>query len=219
MAVAKLKAVREAVGEDVELIIEAHGRLAPTDAIRIGNAMEEYRPYAYEEPVPPENLDALEKVAHSVSIPIATGERLFTKWEFAELLHRQIISMVQPDVIHCGGILETKKIAAMAEAYYTGFQPHNPYGPICTMASLHLDVCTPNFMIQEGGIKPWFQDACNGDFPTQTDGFLSIPTGVGLGVEMNEEWLKAHPWKDDALPWCPTYKPLSPASMQDVDWI
>ena len=219
LAVAKLKAVREAVGEDVELIIEAHGRLAPTDAIRIGNAMEEYRPYAYEEPVPPENLDALEKVAHSVSIPIATGERLFTKWEFAELLHRQIISMVQPDVIHCGGILETKKIAAMAEAYYTGFQPHNPYGPICTMASLHLDVCTPNFMIQEGGIKPWFQDACNGDFPTQTDGFLSIPTGVGLGVEMNEEWLKAHPWKDDALPWCPTYKPLSPASMQDVDWI
>jgi L-alanine-DL-glutamate epimerase-like enolase superfamily enzyme len=87
------------------------------------------------------------------------------------------------------------------------------------MASLQLDVCTPNFMIQEGGIKPWFQDACIGDFPTQTDGFLSIPTGVGLGVEMNEEWLKAHPWKDDALPWCPTYKPLSPASMQDVDWI
>jgi galactonate dehydratase len=219
LAVAKLKAVREAVGEDVELIIEAHGRLAPTDAIRIGNAMEEFRPYAYEEPVPPENLDALEKVAHSVNIPIATGERLFTKWEFAELLHRQIISMVQPDVIHCGGILETKKIAAMAEAYYIGFQPHNPYGPICTMASLQLDVCTPNFMIQEGGIKPWFQDACIGDFPTQKDGFLSIPTGVGLGVEMNEEWLRAHPWKDDALPWCPTYTPLSPASMQDVDWI
>ncbi len=220
LAIKKLEAVREAVGDDVELLVEVHGRLAPSDAIRIGNAMEQYRPYAYEEPVPPENLDALQKVAESVRIPIATGERLYTKWDYTELLHRQIVKMIQPDVIQGGGILELKKIAAMAEAYYVGFQPHNPYGPICTIASLHLDACTPNFMIQEGGLKPWFQDACIGDFPVQKDGFLPLPSGPGLGVEMNEDWLKAHPWRDDALPWSPRIQKddLIP-SKQETNWI
>ncbi|MQG69200.1 MAG: galactonate dehydratase, partial [SAR202 cluster bacterium] len=123
-AIAKLEAVREAVGDDVELLVEVHGRLAPSDAIRIGNAMEQYRPFMYEEPVPPQNLDALQRVAESVSIPIATGERLLTKWDYANLLPRQIVALIQPDIIQAGGILELKKIAAMAEAHYVGFQPH-----------------------------------------------------------------------------------------------
>ena len=193
VAIQKLAAVREAVGDNVELLVEVHGRLAPADAIRIGNAMEPYRPLVYEEPVPPQNLDALARVAEAVNIPLATGERHLTKWDYTELLSRQIVKMIQPDIVQSGGILELKKIAAMAEAHYVGFQPHNPYGPFCTIASLHVDACTPNFMIQEGGIHPWFQDATIGDFPQQKDGYLPIPTAPGLGVAMNEDWLSRQP--------------------------
>lgn len=216
IAIEKLAAVRAAVGDDVELLVEVHGRLAPSDAIRIGIAMEEYRPFVYEEPVPPQNLDALQRVSESVNIPIATGERLYTKWDYTDLLQRQIVKMIQPDIVQAGGILELKKIAAMAEAHYVGFQPHNPYGPLCSIASLHVDACTPNFMIQEGGIHPWFQDACIGDFPIQKDGFLPLPTAPGLGVEMNEDWLKQNQWRSDAAVWRPATGSI--ASMQETNW-
>ena len=216
VAIQKLAAVREAVGDDVELLVEVHGRLAPADAIRIGNAMEPYRPFVYEEPVPPQNLDALARVADAVNIPLATGERHLTKWDYTDLLSRQIVKMIQPDIVQSGGILELKKIAAMAEAHYVGFQPHNPYGPFCTIASLHVDACTPNFMIQEGGIHPWFQDATIGDFPQQKDGFLSLPTAPGLGVAMNEEWLAANPWRTDAAPWRAPDGTV--ASLQETNW-
>ena len=216
IAIKKLAAVREAVGDDVELLVEVHGRLAPADAIRIGNAMEQYRPFVYEEPVPPQNLDALQRVAEQVNIPLATGERLYTKWDYTDLLQRQIVKMIQPDIVQGGGISELKKIAAMAEAHYVGFQPHNPYGPLCTIASLHLDACVPNFMIQEGGIHPWFQDACTGDFPVQKDGFLPLPTAPGIGVGMDEDWLKANPWRDDAAVWRPADGTI--ASMQQTNW-
>lgn len=216
IAIEKLAAVRAAVGDDVELLVEVHGRLAPSDAIRIGIAMEEYRPFVYEEPVPPQNLDALQRVSESVNIPVATGERLYTKWDYTDLLQRQIVKMIQPDIVQAGGILELKKIAAMAEAHYVGFQPHNPYGPLCSIASLHVDACTPNFMIQEGGIHPWFQDACIGDFPIQKDGFLPLPTAPGLGVEMNEDWLKQNQWRSDAAVWRPATGSI--ASMQETNW-
>ena len=112
-----MAAVREAVGDEVELLLEAHGRLTPaTAAIRRGNEMEQFRPFVYEEPVPFQNLDAMQRVAESVNIPIATGERLYSKWDYAELLKRQIVAMIQPDLVQGGGILELKKIAAMAEA-------------------------------------------------------------------------------------------------------
>ena len=216
VAIQKLAAVREAVGDNVELLVEVHGRLAPADAIRIGNAMEPYRPFVYEEPVPPQNLDALARVAEAVNIPLATGERHLTKWDYTELLSRQIVKMIQPDIVQSGGILELKKIAAMAEAHYVGFQPHNPYGPFCTIASLHVDACTPNFMIQEGGIHPWFQDATIGEFPQQKDGFLPIPTAPGLGVAMNEDWLKANPWRTDAAPWRAPDGTVP--SLQETNW-
>ena len=216
VAIQKLAAVREAVGDDVELLVEVHGRLAPADAIRIGNAMEPYRPFVYEEPVPPQNLDALARVSEQVNIPLATGERHITKWDYTELLSRQIVKMIQPDIVQAGGILELKKIAAMAEAHYVGFQPHNPYGPFCTIASLHVDACTPNFMIQEGGIHPWFQDATIGDFPVQKDGYLPLPTAPGLGVAMNEDWLKANPWRKDAAPWRAPDGTV--ASLQETNW-
>ena len=216
LAIRKLEAVREAVGDDVELLVEVHGRLAPSDAIRIGNAMEPYRPFVYEEPVPPQNIDALQRVAEAVSIPIATGERLYTKWDYADLLSRQIVAMIQPDIVQGGGILELKKIAAMAEAHYVGFQPHNPYGPLCTIASLHLDACVPNFMIQEGGIHPWFQDVCFDGFPRQKDGFLPLPQGPGLGIEIDEAWIESHPWRSDASAWRAGTGSI--ASRQDTNW-
>lgn len=216
LAIAKMKAVREAVGNDVELFVEVHGRLAPSDAIRIGNRLEEFRPFFYEEPVPPQNLEALKKVSDNVNIPISTGERLLTKFDYADLLPLQAVDLIQPDVVQAGGILELKKIAAMAEAYYVGFQPHNPYGPFCTIAALHLDACTPNFLIQEGGIHPWFQDATVGDFPQQLDGYFGVPPGPGLGVAMDEEWLAANPWDDNALPWRPGTG-INP-SRQDIYW-
>ena len=216
LAIRKLEAVRGAVGDDVELLVEVHGRLAPSDAIRIGNAMEPYRPFVYEEPVPPQNIDALQRVAEAVSIPIATGERLYTKWDYADLLSRQIVAMIQPDIVQGGGILELKKIAAMAEAHYVGFQPHNPYGPLCTIASLHLDACVPNFMIQEGGIHPWFQDVCFDGFPRQKDGFLPLPQGPGLGIEIDEAWIESHPWRSDASVW--RAGDGSIASRQDTNW-
>ena len=216
LAIRKLEAVRGAVGDDVELLVEVHGRLAPSDAIRIGNAMEPYRPFVYEEPVPPQNIDALQRVAEAVSIPIATGERLYTKWDYADLLSRQIVAMIQPDIVQGGGILELKKIAAMAEAHYVGFQPHNPYGPLCTIASLHLDACVPNFMIQEGGIHPWFQDVCFDGFPRQKDGFLPLPQGPGLGIEIDEAWIESHPWRSDASTW--RAGDGSIASRQDTNW-
>lgn len=216
LAVAKMKAVREAVGDDVELLVEVHGRLSPSDAIRVGNRLEEFRPFFYEEPVPPQNLDALKKVSDNVNIPIATGERLLTKFDFAELFPLHAVDLIQPDIVQAGGILELKKIAAMAEAHYVGIQPHNCYGPFATIASLHLDACTPNFLIQEGGIHAWYQDATTGDFPVQEDGYFALPPGPGLGVAMSEEWLAAHPWDDDARPW--RHRQGATPSRQDIEW-
>ena len=201
LAIEIFQAVREAVGYEVELLVEVHGRLTPSAAIRIGNEIEHLRPFVYEEPVPFQNMDAMKRVADSVNIPIATGERLYTKWDYADLLKRQIVAMIQPDVIQGGGISELKKIAAMAEAEYVGFQPHAIHGPMDVLAALHLDASTPNFMIHEGGMKPWFQDAFIGDFPIQKDGYLPVPTSPGLGGDMNEEWLAAHPAQPNAQGW------------------
>jgi len=214
-AIEKMRRVREHVGDDVELLVEAHGRLSPSDAIRVGLELEEYRPFMYEEPVPPENLEALKKVADSINIPIATGERLYTKWDYAGLFPLQAVALIQPDIVQAGGLLELKKIAAMAEAHYVGFQPHNPYGPICTVASLHLDACTPNFLIQEGGLDPWYQDAVVGNFPKQKDGFLPLPEGTGLGIAIDEDWVSRNPWNDDAI-WTFTRGTITPR--QQVGW-
>ena len=216
LAIEKLKAVREAVGDDVELLVEVHGRLAPSDAVRVGNRMEEFRPFYFEEPVPPQNLHALKKVSDKVNIPISTGERLLTKFDFAELLPLHAVDLIQPDVMYAGGILETKKIAAMAEAYYVGFQPHNCYGPLSTLAALHVDACTPNFIIQEGGIHTWLPDAVVGDFPVQKNGYFGLPPGPGLGAAMDEQWLAAHPWDDNARTWA--HRKGNNRSRQDIEW-
>ena len=179
-----VRAVREAVGDEVDIGIDPMGRLGPAMAIRVAKAIEPYYPMFLEEPCMPENVDTLATVARSTSIPIATGERLFTKWGFREVLEKQAAAILQPDLNHAGGIMECKKIAAMAEAYYTAIAPHCWVGPITLAASIHLDACIPNFILQEhttlgeGYLKKPF---------INKGGYVELPTGPGLGIELDEE--------------------------------
>ena len=145
--VEQLRRRAQAVGQTVDIGIDFHGRVSPAMAVRLAKALEPYAPMFIEEPVLPENVDTMVTVARSTTIPIATGERLFTKWGFREVLEKQAAVILQPDLSHAGGILETKKIAAMAETYYAAVAPHCPLGPIALAACLQLDACTPNFLV------------------------------------------------------------------------
>lgn len=181
-AVEKLAAMREAVGWGVDIGIDFHGRISPAMAVRLARAFEPYQPMFIEEPCLPENVDTMVTIARSTSIPVATGERLFTKWGFREVLEKQAAVILQPDLCHAGGILECKKIAAMAETYYAAVAPHNPLGPIALAACIQLDACTPNFLIQEqvslgeGYLKEPFR---------MEGGYIPLPTGPGLGIELD----------------------------------
>jgi len=182
--VEKFAAIREAAGRDAEIAIDFHGRVSPAMAIVLAKALEPYNPFFIEEPVLPENVDELVRVARATSIPIATGERLFTKWGFREILQKQAAAVLQPDVSHAGGILECKKIAAMAEASFASVAPHCPLGPISLAACLQLDACIPNFLCQEhvttgeGYIKEPF---------VIRDGHIQLPDKPGLGIELDGE--------------------------------
>jgi galactonate dehydratase len=196
IAVAMVREVRQAVGPNIDLLIEVHGRLSPANAIRVANRIEEYHPFFFEEPVPPENIDALATVARSVRIPIATGERLFTQWGFKDVLEKQAAAVIQPDICHDGGIFETRKIGAMAEVYYVGLAPHNPNGPIATAASVQVDTCTPNFLIQEYAIS---DEVLKREITTLyldlADGHFVVPDRPGLGVDIDEVALARHPYQ------------------------
>lgn len=181
-------AVREAVGSTIQFGVDFHGRVSPAMAVRLAKALETYQPMFIEEPVLPENVDVLATVARSTSIPIAAGERLFTKWGFRPVLEKQAAAVLQPDLSHAGGILEVKKIAAMAECYYAAVAPHCPLGPIALAACLQVDACIPNFLAQEhvtlgeGYLKTPFRRI-------EGEGSLPLPTGPGLGIELDEEAL------------------------------
>jgi galactonate dehydratase len=182
--VQRIQAIRRAIPSNVDLAVDFHGRVGPAMAIRLAHALEDCHLLFIEEPVLPENVDALVTVARSTTIPIATGERLFTRWGFRQVLEKQAAAILQPDLCHAGGILEVKKIAAMAETYYAAIAPHNPLGPISLAAGLQVDACTPNFLCQEqvslgeGYLKEPF---------VLRDGYLDVPTGPGLGIELDEE--------------------------------
>ncbi len=179
-------AMREAVGPEVDIAIDFHGQSSPAMSIRLAKALEPYYPMFIEEPVLPENVAEMARVARSTSIPIATGERLFTKWGYREVLEQQAATVLQPDVSHAGGILECKKIAAMVETYFGSIAPHCPLGPIALAACLQLDAAIPNFLIQEfvtlgeGYLKEPF---------VMKDGSVAVPDKPGLGVELDEEAL------------------------------
>jgi len=192
--------IREAVGNRCDLLLGTHGQMTTSSAIRLARRLEPCDPLWFEEPVPPENVDEMERVARSTSIPIATGERLATKYEFAKVLEKGAASILQMALGRVGGILEAKKIAGMAEAYYAQIAPHLYCGPIEGAANIQLDTCSPNFLIQEG-IQNW------GGFHAQIlkkpiqweEGYIIPPTGPGLGVELDEEAAAAHPYRGNAL--------------------
>ena len=192
--------LRDAVGDRVDIMIDFHGRTYPAVAIEYINAVAEYRPYFCEEPVPPENIDALAQVRQAVRVPIATGERLVTRHQFREVLEKQAAHVIQPDLCHCGGLLEAKKISAMAEAYYVGVAPHNPLGPIANAAALHFALSTPNFLIQEDMLAdvPWRWEVVESALKTENGYWLPCDQ-PGLGVKVNERAAAQHPFEQEKL--------------------
>ena len=191
--VERFAAVREYVGKEVDIAIDFHGRVSPAMSIRLLQALEPYYPLFVEEPVLPENVDELVRVSRSTTIPIAAGERLVTRWGYRELIEKQAVAVVQPDLCHCGGIFEARKIAAMAEMYYMQVAPHNPLGPISLAACLQLDACIPNLLAQEHPGMPDHQDLGVGILkkPFEIEnGCIRIPSGPGLGIEVDEDALE-----------------------------
>jgi galactonate dehydratase len=196
-----MQALRETVGNAIEIMVDFHGRpasaaaaLAYIDAIAPG------RPMFVEEILPPGETGALVQVAGKTHVPIATGERLIDRPEFSDLLKTNAVDIVQPDICHCGGILEAKKIAAMAEAVSVGVAPHNPLGPIAGVAALHFAVSTPNHIIQEEmvGAVPWYFDVVRG--PIQMiDGHWQVPQAPGLGIEVDEAVCARHPYAAEIM--------------------
>lgn len=197
-----MRAVRDAVGPDIDLAVDAHGRLSPAMAILLGKTIAEYGIYFLEEPCLPENAATMATVARECGIPVATGERLMTTWGFRDVLENQAAAILQPDLAHCGGISQGRKIAAMGEVYYAGFAPHNPLSPVNMRASLHLDATTPGFLIQE-----WVWDD-KGSIRDEVllnpvkieNGWAEIPMEPGLGTDLNLEVCLAHPAQGTHLP-------------------
>jgi galactonate dehydratase len=193
-----VEAVRDAVGPDVELLIEMHGRFNPATAIELMNSLAQFKPSWFEEPVPPENLPALKRVAEATAqlgIPLATGERIHTLYEYRELFELNAVDVIQPDITHIGGLLNAKKLAAWADNYYVLIAPHNVGGPVSTAAALHLAACTPNFKIQEhfnDFCEPYVKASAPG-VPEVVDGFFPLPEGPGLGITLDEDVLREHP--------------------------
>ncbi len=196
-AIGLVEAIRAAVGPDVEILIEMHGRFSPATAIDIARDLERFKPSWVEEPVPPDNLEAMAKAAAKITIPVATGERIHTRFETRRLLELGCIDVLQTDITESCGLLEGKKIAAMADAYYVTFAPHNVGGPVSTAACLHLSACTTNFKILEhfnDFVDAWVKDAAKGPgYPEVVDGHFALPGGPGLGVTVNEDFIREHP--------------------------
>ena len=199
-AVALVEAVRDAIGPEPEIMLEMHGRFSPATAVEMAKMMEPFGLGWVEEPVPPVNLKALKKAAEGMpgGIPVATGERIHQRLEYREVFELQAADVIQPDISHIGGLLETKKLAAWADAYYVTVAPHNVGGQINTAAALHLAACTTNFKIQEffnDFADPWVRETAPG-LPEVVDGYFALPQGPGLGVELDEEVIAAHPKKN-----------------------
>ncbi len=200
-SVALVEAVRDAVGPDVEILVEMHGRFSPYTAIEIAAELEKFQPSWVEEPVPPDNIAALAKAADHINLPVATGERLHNKYEYRELINLQAADILQPDITQTGGFLETKKIAAMGDMCYMTVAPHNVGGPVSTAIALHFATCTTNFKIQEhfnDFSEAWVKEAATG-CPEVVDGYFSLPNGPGLGMTLNEDLIAEHPYREGSF--------------------
>ena len=188
--------LRSAAGDDVDIAVDFHGAISPQTAKLLIKGLEPYQPMFIEEPCQCQNVDVMAEIARGTHLPIATGERIFTKWGFREILEKHAASILQPDLSHAGGINEVRIIAGMAEAYYAGIAPHNPLGPISLAACIQLDASIPNFIAQEhttlgeGYLKKPF---------VFKDGYIELPTGPGLGIELDEDVLADkidHDWRN-----------------------
>ena len=192
-----ISAIRDAVGEGVEILIECSERFTPRGAIMAAEALAPLHPYFLEEPVRFENAEAMARVAVCSDLPIATGERLYNRYDFRELLEFQAVDIIQPDLTHVGGILECKKLAAMAEAWYVSVAPHNSGGPISHAMAIQMAACTPNFLILES-----FMDEAEARRKTTTvpleviGGYIEVPKGPGLGTDLIEEALDEYPYRE-----------------------
>jgi galactonate dehydratase len=188
--VERFKALRDKHGSGVDIGVEFHGAVQPPTAMVLMKALEPYHPWFYEEIVQALNVDIMAELARKTHIPIATGERIFTKWGFKEILEKRAATILQPDVCYAGGITELKIIAGMAEAYYTPLAPHNPQGPCSLAASLQVAASIPNFLIQERGDNE-YADLLAKPLPPVEKGHRALPTDPGLGITIDENKLMA----------------------------
>jgi galactonate dehydratase len=196
-----MEALRKTVGPEIEIMVDFHGRPASVGAaLAYIDALEPGRPMFVEEVLPPGETLSLAQVASRSRVPIAAGERLVDRLEFDELFRTRAIDIAQPDICHVGGLLEAKKIAAMAETASIGVAPHNPLGPIAGAAALHFAISTPNHVIQEEmvGAVPWYEDVVHGPI-RMIDGYWQIPDAPGLGIEVDEKVCELHPYKPEVL--------------------
>jgi galactonate dehydratase len=196
LAYARVAAVRDAVGPDIDILIEVHGNLTTTSAIEMGRRLSELDPFFYEEPVDAMNVECMRKVSENVPIPIAAGERLYTRYGFREYIEKQVVDILQPDLGLAGGLTEVKKIAAHAETYHLQIQPHNCGGPVSTAASVQLDASITNFVIQEWFPYrgPDFHELVTDAFESGVvDGEFAIPDEPGLGLVLNENAIAKYP--------------------------
>ena len=197
-SVAFCKAIREAVGDKADLLFGTHGQFSTAGAIRLGQALEPYSPLWFEEPIPPDNLNEMAKVASAVRIPVATGERLTTKAEFAAVLHSGAATILQPALGRAGGIWEMKKVAAIAEVYNAQMAPHLYAGPVEWAANIHLAVSIPNILMAET-IETPFHAALIRNTISVENGYIAAPTAPGLGIDVDEDLARAHPYSADGL--------------------
>jgi len=199
-ALRNIAAVREAVGNQVDLLIEGHGRFDVATGIKISKELEQFKPMFFEEPTPPDNLDALKAVRDKSPVAISAGERLYSRWDYRKLFDIRAADYIQPDISHAGGISELKKIAAEAESRYIPFAPHNPSGPVANAATLQLAAACPNFCILEimHSDVVWRSDVTD-EALIYKDGYIQIPNKPGLGIEIDEEACLTHPYQPHTL--------------------
>jgi len=190
-----LRALRQDLGYDVEIGVHCHGEFSLAGALRLAKDIEPYRPMFLEEPTSPDDTDALEWLAGRTIVPLAAGERLYSKWAFRDLLQRRVVEIAQPEITRVGGITEAKKVSTLAECYLAKVAPHDgSVGPVAEMANIHVLASAPNclFLEHRADDVPWRTEVAVGVIPEQ-DGYLSLPTAPGLGIDLDEEAMADHP--------------------------
>ena len=195
-------AMREAVGDDIDIMVDCHARPSPRMGMLFAKALEPYNLYWLEEPCWPETMDDIAAIQAAVRTPIATGERLIGIHAFRELLEKRAASILQPDITHCGGLSEARRIAAITESYRVALAPHNPQGPVSTAASLEFGFATPSYIVCESvhGDVPWREDVVREGFVVEAKGRIVRPNArPGLGIEINEAEVKKHPFQQEVL--------------------